>query len=215
MNNTNMISKKNIHFLIFSLSFLLFSCVDQEKFENIGIHEDTRWEFAPNMYHSEAYEPLSQIIDDSADFNVGNEYNSNPYNPYRMNMRMPPKGTVQRNPQGLLPYKLDSADLALANSLTNPVSLTPEILEEGKGLYVRYCAHCHGESGQGDGPVNSAYKGVANLTAGQVATVSEGHIFHVITYGKGRMWPHRSQVDPQSRWKIAHYVKQKLQKGEQ
>ena len=30
--------------------------------------------------------------------------------------------------------------------------------------------------------------------------------FHVITHGKGRMYPHGSQVNPEERWKIAMYV---------
>jgi len=38
------------------------------------------------------------------------------------------------------------------------------------------------------------------------------NIFHVITHGKGRMWAHGSQVTPEERWKIAHYI-HKLQKG--
>ena len=42
--------------------------------------------------------------------------------------------------------------------------------------------------------------------------MNDGHIFHVITYGKGRMWPHASQVNPEERWKIVHYV-HRLQLG--
>jgi hypothetical protein len=37
--------------------------------------------------------------------------------------------------------------------------------------------------------------------------ITEGHIFHVITMGKGLMWPHGSQISPEDRWKIAKYVK--------
>jgi hypothetical protein len=37
--------------------------------------------------------------------------------------------------------------------------------------------------------------------------MTEGHIFHVITYGKNLMWPHGSQISPEDRWKIAKYVK--------
>ena len=43
-----------------------------------------------------------------------------------------------------------------------------------------------------------------------------GHIFNVITNGKGRMMPHGTQVNPEERWKIALYVKNVLQgAGEQ
>ena len=54
--------------------------------------------------------------------------------------------------------------------------------------------------------VNKQYKGVANLTAGAQKTNNSGHIFHVITHGKGRMWPHKQIVTPAERWKIAYYV---------
>ncbi|MEI9920491.1 MAG: hypothetical protein WDO14_17120 [Bacteroidota bacterium] len=53
-------------------------------------------EYAPNMYHSVAYEPLSQITDTTAgawvnslDARKGEFFNSNRYNPFGMNMREP------------------------------------------------------------------------------------------------------------------------------
>ena len=52
-----------------------------------------------------------------------------------------------------------------------------------------------------------------SYTAGRVAELPAGHLYHVITYGRGRMLPHGSQVNPEERWKIVMYVQQ-LQKGE-
>lgn len=34
-----------------------------------------------------------------------------------------------------------------------------------------------------------------------------GQIFHVITYGKGAMGPHGSQLNKEERWKVALYVR--------
>ena len=58
-------------------------------------------EYAANMYHSVAYEPLSQITDEDAgawvnslDNRSGEYFNSNCYNPHRMNMREPAPNTV-------------------------------------------------------------------------------------------------------------------------
>ena len=99
----------------------------------------------------------------------------------------------------------DSLEYA-AKTLINPMALSPATLEEGKALYERFCKACHGEGGLGDGKVADQYKGVANLVA-KAKVVSEGHIYHVITHGKGRMWPHGSLVNPDERWKIVHYVK--------
>jgi len=177
-------------------------------------------EYAPNMYHSVAYEPLSQITDKDAgawvnalDNGRGEYYNSNEYNPFKMNMRLPAPNTVRRNSKGWLPYRgtNDSTGLRLANNLVNPLESTPAILEQGKALYESNCKHCHGAKGAGDGKVADKYPGVANLTGDAIKGVTEGHIFHVITFGKGLMGAHGSQVSEEDRWKIAKYVKE-LQK---
>ena len=59
-------------------------------------HDNPGTEYAPNMYHSVAYEPLKQIKDKDAgnwvnsdDDPYGEYYSSNPNNPFEMNMREP------------------------------------------------------------------------------------------------------------------------------
>jgi cytochrome c2 len=185
-------------------------------------------EYAPQMYTTPAYDPLSQVIDSTA-----SDYNSNRYNDYNgkknMNMREPVAGTVKRqnylsatgnirltDSTKLLVYELHKDSIALAGRiLKNPIPLDSagQVLAEGKHLYTNFCSPCHGAEGKGDGKVGVMYKGVANLTGGAIKTATEGHIFHTITYGRNRMWSHKSQINPEERWKIVHYV-QKLQKGE-
>lgn len=205
--------------LTFSTAVLLSSCGASG--DNPGT------EYAPNMYHSVPYDPYMQITekdegrwvtsieydDDHAEY-----YNSNNLNPHRMNMRVPPANTVARNKNGWLPYRLgkDSLDIA-ARTLKNPLDSTAAMIASGKALYDMYCEHCHGAKGAGDGKVGSgvtvdnveksAYNGVANLNSDALKNISEGHIFHVITHGKGLMWPHGSQITAEDRWKIAKYVK--------
>ncbi len=190
-------------------------------------------EYAPNMYHSVAYEPLSQITDpmqgritNSLDNGRGEFYNSNQYNPYKMNLRLPPAHTVRRSALGWLPYRgvNDTTGLRMADKLRNPYydsASTKAILTQGKAAYEMYCQHCHGAKAAGDGKVaagvkidgveHSVYPGVANLQGDAYKNITEGHIFHVITYGKGLMGSHGSQVSEEDRWKIAKYVKE-LQK---
>jgi mono/diheme cytochrome c family protein len=175
-------------------------------------------EYAPNMYHSVAYEPLSQITDESAgtwvnslDNGRGEYFNSNKYNPFRMNMREPAPHTVKRNAHGWLPYRRkavpkDSIALVTAG-LKNPLDSTAAVIADGKALYQMYCKHCHGANGEGDGKVADKFPGVANLKGDSYKGISEGHIFQVITNGAGLMQPHGSQVSPEDRWKIAKYVK--------
>lgn len=190
-------------------------------------------EYAPNMYHSVAYEPLTQITDPNAGwyFNsldsggrVGEFYNSNGFNPHKMNLRLPPKNTVRRTANGWLPYRgtNDSTGMIVADKLVNPFEASPAVIDQGKVLYETYCKHCHGAKGKGDGKVaegakiegvdHSSFAGVANLTGDAIKVLTEGHIFHVITYGKGRMGAHGSQVSEEDRWKIVKYVKE-LQKN--
>ncbi len=196
-------------FLVFTLSLMLLSCSADK--DNPGV------EYAPNMYHSTPYEPLSQVtdkeigswLDSNPDDNHGEFYNSNPYNPYGMTMRDPVPNTVKRS--SYLPYRIPKDSLELAAFIKNPLASTEEVLKEGKVLYTRYCIHCHGEKGMGDGLVGIAYKGVIAFNSRAVKNKSEGHIFHVITHGKGRMWAHGSQVSIENRWKIVKYV-QTLQK---
>ncbi len=171
-------------------------------------------EYAPNMYHSVPYEGLSQITDESEGKwlssridEKGEYFNTNVNNPHNMNMREPVPGTVKRTEDGYLPYRIpkDSVELA-GRILTNPLDSTTEVINQGKELYARFCVHCHGENGQGDGKVGVVFKGVPPYNVGRVKDLSEGYVFHVITMGKGRMGAHGSQVSYEDRWKIVRYV---------
>lgn len=203
---------------------------------------DPGTEYAPNMYHSVAYEPYTQITDEDAgrwltsiEYPTSEEggkghaefFNSNKLNILRMNshmnMREPAPNTVKRNAQGWLPYRLpnDSIGLRLSNRLRNPLDSSEAVIAAGKALYDMYCDHCHGPKGEGNGKVAEGvaidpaqpdvkkgnYNGVPNYKSDALRNITEGHIFHVITYGKNLMWPHGSQISPEDRWKIAKYVK--------
>ena len=81
-------------------------------------------------------------------------------------------------------------------------------IAEGKRLYGLFCAHCHGDKGNGDGKVITvggypaappAYNTLQDRTPGSV--------FHTITHGKNAMGPHSSQLNKDERWKVAMYVR--------
>ncbi|AFK02879.1 cytochrome c family protein [Emticicia oligotrophica DSM 17448] len=201
------VSLKNISLALSIASFstvALTSCKD---------NNSTGWEFAPNMYNSRAYEPLTQ-------------WRENNINADGKNMRSPVEGTVARTNyhtsflqddstvvNDLMIYNLPKDSIAVAEAvLKNPIPWSDKVEEEGKVLYERNCLHCHGEKGAGDGPVGKVYKGVPNYAADAYKNMNDGHIYHVITFGKGRMWAHASQVNPEERWKIVHYV-HRLQLG--
>lgn len=155
--------------------------------------DDPGIEYAPQMYESIPYDPLRQV-------------SANPVNPMGTNERTPVVGTIAR---GKLAYYdhigKDSVGIA-ERVLKNPYPYTKANLEEGKVLYTRECQHCHGEQGDGQGLVGQKFKGVPNYSTGAYKTMNDGHIYHVIEWGKNRMMPHGSQVNPEERWKIAMYI---------
>jgi len=155
--------------------------------------DDPGVEYAPEMYESIPYEPLRQT-----------SYNK--INAFGINERTPANGTI---PRGKLSYfdhiPKDSVRIA-ERVLRNPFAYTKANIEEGQVLYTRICQHCHGEKGDGQGPVGMKFKGVPNYSSGAYKAMNDGHIYHVIQWGRNRMMPHGSQVNPEERWKIAMYV---------
>lgn len=98
--------------------------------------------------------------------------------------------------------------------LKNPYTQTPEVLKEGEAAYTTKCAVCHGKTGNGDGPLiiradgsDGAFKAVPPAYSDRLKTLKDGEMFHSITYGKGMMGGHASQVSPDLRWKIICYIK--------
>ncbi|MEH0154340.1 cytochrome c [Limibacter armeniacum] len=188
-------------------------------------------EYAPQMYVSIPYEPLTQVTNEGVPTGLIEglyEYytNSTPYNDYKgkqpMNEMLPVEGTVARQnyssvtksldakpDQPLLYYKeYGKNDLEKAAAeLQNPLPDSKDIVKEGKHLFEAYCQPCHGAAGDGQGKVGKVYLGVANLKGKAIVNATDGHIFHVITHGKGRMWSHKSQLNPEQRWKIVKYVR--------
>jgi len=193
-------------------------------------------EYAPQMYHSVPYEPLTQITSeqlDDQDHFISFYYKTNSLpnsingldSGANSNVLYPVQGTIKRQnyksatlsnetkkDQKLLIYDLPKDSIALAQNLVNPVDSSDAVLRDGKRLYINNCKHCHGAKGQGDGKVADQYNGVADYTSQSNKILSAGHIFHVITHGKGTMWSHKSMTTPEDRWKIVRYV-QLLQQG--
>ena len=81
------------------------------------------------------------------------------------------------------------------------------ILSKGKELFTAMCQHCHGEKGDGNGPMvaSGAYSGVPNY-AERVA-LSDGQMFYSIYYGKGMMGSHRSLLNKKEIWTVVHYIR--------
>lgn len=154
-------------------------------------------EFMPDMYRSPSLEYYQVHTVDGDTIN---------------NAMTPVKGSVSR---GYVPYAYpntaegyEQAGLNLRNPLASSNRETWEA--EGEVLYGKFCVHCHGATGAGDGKVGGKLPGPPPAYNGALKNLPEGKIFHSITYGKGTMGSHASQLTQEERWKLVYFV-QKLQ----
>jgi Cytochrome c, mono- and diheme variants len=183
-----------------------------------GTTRSTGWEFSRNMYDPIGYNPDQP----NANFKDGKT------------AQVPPAGTV---PVGFerFEYSSSNEDYERAGAeLVNPLVRNAEHLAEGQALYQVYCAVCHGQEGRGDGPITQDRRlesktesralenfppppsyarsdSINSSRGGLMADLTDGKIYHTITYGLNMMGSHASQLSPEERWKVVMYVRE-LQK---
>ena len=124
---------------------------------------------------------------------------------YEAPHQLPPEGTVYIG----APRHLDL--LAADTVAVNPMTATPEILEQGEVLYLQYCVMCHGSEGAGDGPVVGENRlpplPTLNLLSDRAKNdLSDGYIWGMIANGRGVMPAYR-RIPQESRWQIVEYVR--------
>src|SRR5215204_682931 len=176
-----------------------------------GAHDNDPGEsYMPDMYYARAYEAYGYN-------NVEGEYDS-------LNKRgirytgLPVAGTVARGDMGSYHLTGDSACLTAAQGIRNPLDTTaannPSAMKEAERLYLINCAICHGDKLDGNGPLfnngNGPYIAAPRpLNADYAKNLSDGHYFHVITFGKGSMGSYASQLNPMQRWWVIRYIRAK------
>jgi mono/diheme cytochrome c family protein len=100
----------------------------------------------------------------------------------------------------------------LAVNDINPYKLTASnsasMMTNGKELFTAMCQHCHGEKGDGNGPMvtSGAYVGVPNYAT--LTALSDGQLYYSIYYGKNMMGAHNSLLSKKEIWTLVHYVRQ-------
>ncbi len=190
--------------------------------------DSSGFEYMPDMYRSPAIEAYVDYGEIRGRENAGLKT--------RLTALTPPKNTIPyigkdssevklmlpyfrkpnlafRETHGLFGFDVTTSDeyLAAAND-KNPFVLTAknseEVLKKGKELFTAMCQHCHGEKGDGNGPMvtSGAYVGVPNYA--NLTNLSDGQIFYSIYYGKGMMGAHSSLLNKKEIWTLVHYVRQ-------
>jgi len=157
----------------------------------------TGWEYAPNMYEHIAYDP-DQPNHAFADGKTA---------------QLPPPGTI---PVGFVKFDYPNTKEAYELAGTEVHTTLPQTADnfaDGKVLFMHFCSPCHGETGQGDGlvvqhgfPPPPSYSKGQSSRGGAMKDLTDGKIYHTITYGVNSMGSYASQLAPEERWKVIMYV---------
>ena len=157
----------------------------------------TGWEYAPNMYEHLAYDP------------------DQPNNNFKdgKTAQLPPAGTT---PIGFVRFDYPNTHdgyLAASAEVTSPLPQTQANFDDGKVLFMHFCSPCHGQTGMGDGlvvqhgfPPPPSYSKGQSSRGGAMKDLTDGKIYHTITYGLNAMGSYASQLAPDERWKVIMYV---------
>ena len=121
----------------------------------------------------------------------------------------PVKGTVPRDftPYPFRDIKDPMKTAEIGKQLPNPLRPTAAVLRRGQTMFNIYCIVCHGPNGEGDGHVVPKFPRPPSLQSDKIRNYLDGSIFHVITQGQNLMPSYASQIVPEDRWAIIHYVR--------
>jgi mono/diheme cytochrome c family protein len=125
--------------------------------------------------------------------------------PWGEGMRTPPPGTLKVDAPE--PYRYANDPEAAGKNLKNPLTRSKDVLVRGQTMYNTYCIVCHGTRGEGNGTIVPKYPQPPTLHSDKVKNWPDGNIYHVITMGQNLMPSYATQVEPQDRWAIVHYVR--------
>lgn len=158
-----------------------------------GIRRNPGRVYMPDMFYSRAYDA----------------YTANPVTANGLTSQKPVDGTIARGQA--LPEHLTEADTAAYYALQFPEQFSADEIKEGGRLFNIYCAICHGEALDGNGPLYASGKFAsmpANLLGDNYLHFPPGKIYHAIKYGKNMMGSYSSQLNEKQRWQVIAYIKQ-------
>lgn len=161
--------------------------------------------YMPDMYYSRAYETYGYN-------NMPEDHNLKSKGVYYTGTNVP--GTVARGEA--FSFAVPAGDSGYAQAAayrrTDTAALSPAQMKEAERLYLINCAICHGSALDGNGPLWKGGDGPypaapRNLKDDYSKALSDGQMFHVITYGKGQMGAYASQLNTAQRWWVIDYIR--------
>jgi mono/diheme cytochrome c family protein len=91
----------------------------------------------------------------------------------------------------------------------NPIQSSPSALGEARGVYRERCAHCHGDTGRGDGPDAQKHNiSATDFTNAQRENLkTDGELFYLISEGRRPMPAFKSRLSEETRWELVLLVR--------
>nr|HRC87829.1 cytochrome c [Thermoanaerobaculia bacterium] len=137
--------------------------------------------------HRDPASPGRTYMPDMANAVSYDAFAPNPVTANGRTLQRPVPGTVARGTHPLH-YTATPADAERAGrELVNPLRATPEMLAQGRHVYLTFCFVCHGQAGQGDGPIIPKYPTPPSYHSDRLLHMADGQIFHTVTYGTALM----------------------------
>ncbi len=113
-----------------------------------------------------------------------------------------PASTPDASPNGKAPSAEAAAGMA------NPVPASEESIARGKVYYQYYCVFCHGDAGDGNGPVGQSYvPKPADLRSPKVGAYADGQVLRAMLTGVGHEPVLERVVPDEHRWPLVNYVR--------
>ena len=139
------------------------------------------------------------------DFRYGRMRETPAVRPYEKPLLIKEVGLVPAN-GGEAIYRISAG-----TDIESPINMTqPDIIARGKGVYLIYCAQCHGHKHDGNGTVGQSFAPLpTDLRSAKVQGSPTGVLFKNISYGvpDGRQPPLHSTITVDDRWKVVAYLK--------
>jgi mono/diheme cytochrome c family protein len=136
-------------------------------------------------------------------------FSPNPNFPDGLTLRAPPSGTIARG-HSPLHYQPTLEDaLRAGRELRNPfLENDASRQQRGSDVFTNFCHVCHGPIGEGNGPITQrGFPLPASLLADRAVQMKDGQMFHVLTYGQGRMPAFAAQLSREDRWSVILHVR--------
>jgi mono/diheme cytochrome c family protein len=117
----------------------------------------------------------------------------------------PAGGATAAAPAAPHPATISAEDKARKN----PVKFTEVSVDRGKKIFSTQCALCHGDKGDGKGPVAADMKlNLPDFTKPDtLKSRTDGELFAIIGSGQDPMPPQAGRMSDERRWNLVNYLR--------